>query len=272
MLTLAALVSASGVARAEGAEAKPEASLAPVEVVGKRSPDPAVMPAKFIYKIDRIAQKHGNETVRLDFKVVGKNGGRPARGTKIEIEFDDGSEEVLDVGLDAKGLVRLPPLSVERSEHAKLITNQPKGSMGVGLELDVLAKPATLSPAVLQKTDQTLRAMVTDFKGLLPWAFRWLIPDVSGVALCQPIGEPPGHWQWANGSSRLLYLYETDQFGDEDEAAEAGDKKAAKVEKPKSQCAILSARGLPEDARLQVPASAKLGPWINGLTGRKSRS
>lgn len=267
---LAALLSGlMGPALAQSESPKPEASLAPVEVVGKRSPDPAMMPAKFIYKIERIARKHSNDTVRLQFKVVGKGGGRPKPGTRLEIEFDDGSDEVLNVGLDAKGIVTLPPLSEERSEHAKLISNQPKGSIGVGLNLEVLVEPAALSPALLAKTDQTLRAMVGDFKALLPWAFRWLIPDVSGVGLCQPMNEPPGQWQWANGSSRLVYLYESTGFNDdEDEEPKAAPKQA----KPKAQCTVLSPRGLPPDARLQVPAGAQLGPWINGLTGSKSRS
>lgn len=236
-------------ASAAAASASPDLVLAPVAVQGKRAPDPAIMPAKFIYMIDRVARKHASELIRLDFRAHATKQKKPAPGTRMVVELDN--EEELPVGMAEDGTLSLPPLTPAQSETAKLIPNQPKGSMGLSLNLEVLPKVNSLTPEQLGRADAQLRNLVGDIKGLLPWAFRWMLPGVSGVALCQPAGETPAVWASAGGTHRITFLYESK------------DKKQS--------CAVLDPAGLPADARLVAGEAATLGPWINGLTGTKSR-
>ncbi|MBB2484095.1 hypothetical protein H5407_02535 [Mitsuaria sp. WAJ17] len=234
---------------ATAASAVPELVLAPVAVQGKRAPDPAIMPAKFIYLIDGVARKHASELIRLDFKAHASKQKLPAPGTRLVVELDN--EEELPVGMAEDGTLSLPPLTPAQSETAKLIPNQPKGSMGLRLSLEVIPKVGSLTPEQVGRADAQLRSLVGDIKGLLPWAFRWMLPGVSGVALCQPAGEVPAVWASSSGTRRITFLYESKDR--------------------KQSCAVLDPAGLPADARLQAPAGATLGPWINGLTGTKSR-
>ena len=234
---------------ASAASATPDLVLAPVAVQGKRAPDPAIIPAKFIYMIDGVARKHASELIRLDFKAHASKQKLPAPGTKLVVEL--ASEEELPVGMAEDGTLSLPPLTTEQAATAKLITNQPKGSMGLRLNLDVLPKVGSLTPEQVSRADAQLRNLVGDIKSLLPWAFRWMLPGVSGVALCQPAGEAPAVWASSRGTHRITFLYESK------------DKKQS--------CAVLDPAGLPADARLQASAEATVGPWINGLTGSKSR-
>ncbi len=234
---------------ASPASAAPDLVLAPVAVQGKRAPDPAIMPAKFIYLIDGVARKHASELIRLDFKAHASKQKLPAPGTRLVVELD--SEQELPVGMAEDGTLSLPPLTPAQAETAKLIPNQPKGSMGLRLSLEVVPKVASLTPEQVGRADVQLRNLVGDIKGLLPWAFRWMLPGVSGVALCQPAGEAPAVWVSSSGTHRITFLYETKDG--------------------KQSCAVLDPSGLPADARLQAAAGATLGPWINGLTGSKSR-
>jgi len=234
---------------APAASATPELVLAPVAVQGKRAPDPAIMPAKFIYMIDRVARKHASELIRLDFKAHASKQKLPAPGTRLVVELD--SEEELPVGMAEDGTLSLPPLTPAQSETAKLIPNQPKGSMGLRLSLEIVPKVATVTPEQVTRAEAQLRGLVGDIKGLLPWAFRWMLPGVSGVALCQPVGEAPAVWNSSRGTHRITFLYESQDR--------------------KQSCAVLDPAGLPADARLVAAEGARLGPWINGLTGTKSR-
>lgn len=246
----AAQAANAGVAQpATAAASAPDLVLAPVAVEGKRAPDPAIIPAKFIYLIDGVAKKYAGELIRLDFKAHAKGQKIPAPGTKLLVELEN--EDELPVGMAEDGTLSLPPLAPAQSEKAKLIPNQPKGSMGLRLNLEVVPKVDALTPEQVKRAEAQLRGLVGDLKGLLPWAFRWMIPGVSGVALCQPAGDAPGVWVSSQGAHRISFLYES---------------------KDKTQsCAVLDPAGLPADARLQASASATLGPWINGLTGSKSR-
>lgn len=234
---------------AVAASATPDVVLAPVAVQGKRAPDPSIIPARFIYLIDGVARKHASELIRLDFKAHASKQKLPAPGTKLVVEL--ANEEVLPVGMAEDGTLSLPPLTSEQSATAKLIPNQPKGSMGLRLNLEVVPKVGSLTPEQVGRAETQLRHLVGDIKGLLPWAFRWMLPGVSGVALCQPAGEAPAVWASSSGTHRIIFLYEST------------DKKQS--------CAVLDPAGLPADARLQASAEATLGPWINGLTGTKSR-
>lgn len=240
---------AQGTAAPAATTASPDAVLAPVAVQGKRAPDPAIIPARFIYLIDGVARKHASELIRLDFKAHAAKQKLPAPGTKLVVELAD--ERELPVGMAEDGTLTLPPLTPAEAETAKLIPNQPKGSMGLGLSLEVIPQVATITPAQVERAEAQLRNLVGDIKGLLPWAFRWMLPGVSGVALCQPQGEAPAYWTSSKGTHRITFLYENPQ--------------------KKQNCAVLDPTGLPADARLQASAEAALGPWMNGLTGTKSR-
>lgn len=240
---------ASASVPAVAASAAPDLVLAPVALQGKRAPDPAIMPAKFIYLIDGVARKHASELIRLDFKAHASKQKLPAPGTRLVVELDN--EDELPVGMAEDGTLSLPPLTPAQAETAKLIPNQPKGSMGLRLNLEVVPKVASLTPEQVGRADAQLRHLVGDIKGLLPWAFRWMLPGVSGVALCQPAGDAPAVWASSSGTHRITFLYETKDR--------------------KQSCAVLDPAGLPADARLQAAAGATLGPWINGLTGTKSR-
>ena len=231
------------------AASAPDAVLAPVSVAGKRAPDPAIIPAKFIYLIDGVARKYAGELIRLEFKAHAKGQKLPAPGTRLLVALEN--EEELPVGMADDGTLSLPPLTAAQSEKAKLIPNQPKGSMGLRMNLEVIPKVGTVTPDQVRRAEAQLRGLVGDIKGLLPWAFRWMLPGVSGVALCQSAGEAPGAWVSSQGMHRITFLYESQ------------DKKQS--------CAVLDPAGLPADARLQVPEGSTLGPWINGLTGTKSR-
>ncbi|MGM9513966.1 hypothetical protein ACS5PK_06915 [Roseateles sp. DB2] len=249
-MTMKALATESSAAPpAAAASATPELVLAPVAVQGKRAPDPAIIPARFIYMIDGVARKHASELIRLDFKAHASKQKLPAPGTKLVVEL--ANEEEMPVGMAEDGTLSLPPLAPEQSATAKLMTNQPKGSMGLRLNLEIVPKVGTVTPEQVGRAEAQLRGLVTDIKGLLPWAFRWMLPGVSGVALCQPAGEAPAVWTSSRGPHRITFLYESK------------DKKQS--------CAVLDPAGLPADARLQASAEATLGPWINGLTGTKSR-
>jgi hypothetical protein len=242
--------SALGAAPAAPASASaPDLVLAPVAVAGKRAPDPAIIPAKFIYLIDGLAKKYAGELIRLDFKAHAKGQKLPAPGTRLMVELEN--EDELPVGMAEDGTLSLPPLTAAQSEKAKLIPNQAKGSMGLRLNLEVIPKVATLTPEQVGRAEAQLRDLVGDIKGLLPLAFRWMLPGVSGVALCQPVGDAPAAWVSSQGRHRITFLYESK------------DKK--------QNCAVLDPAGLPADARLQAPEGATLGPWLNGLTGSKSR-
>lgn len=229
--------------------AAPDAVLAPVAVEGKRAPDPGIIPARFIYLIDGLARRHASELILLNFKAHALKQKTPAPGTRLVVEL--ANEDELPVGMAEDGTLSLPPLTPAQAETAKLIPNQPKGTMGLRLNLEVVPKVASITPAQVARAEAQLRALVGDVKGLLPWAFRWMLPGVSGVALCQPAGETPAYWSSSQGTHRILFLYETKDR--------------------KQSCAVLDPAGLPPDARLQASAAAELGPWLNGLTGSKSR-
>ncbi len=231
------------------AASAPDLVLAPVAVAGKRAPDPGIIPAKFIYLIDGLARKYAGELIRLDFKAHAKGQKLPAPGTRLLVELEN--EDELPVGMAEDGTLSLPPLTEAQSEKARLIPNQPKGSMGLRLNLEILPKVASLTPDQVGRAEAQLRGLVGDIKGLLPWAFRWMLPGVSGVALCQPVGDVPAAWVSSQGRHRITFLYESK------------DKKQS--------CAVLDPAGLPADARLQASEAATLGPWLNGLTGSKSR-
>ncbi len=247
----------AGAAGAEGtappaavtSPAAPDAVLAPVAVEGKRAPDPGIIPARFIYLIDGIARRHASELILLNFKAHALKQKTPAPGTRLVVEL--ANEDELPVGMAEDGTLSLPPLTPAQAETAKLIPNQPKGTMGLRLNLEVVPKVATITPAQVARAEAQLRALVGDVKDLLPWAFRWMLPGVSGVALCQPAGEAPAVWTSSQGTHRILFLYESKDR--------------------KQSCAVLDPAGLPPDARLQASAGAELGPWLNGLTGSKSR-
>lgn len=247
--TTAGAESAPLPAPAASQAAAPDAVLAPVAVEGKRAPDPGIIPARFIYLIDDLARRHASELILLNFKAHALKQKTPAPGTRLVVEL--ANEEELPVGMAEDGTLSLPPLTPAQAEKAKLIPNQPKGTMGLRLNLEVVPKVASITPAQVAKAEAQLRALVGDVKGLLPWAFRWMLPGVSGVALCQPIGEAPAYWSSSQGTHRILFLYETKDR--------------------KQSCAVLDPAGLPPEARLQASATATLGPWLNGLTGSKSR-
>jgi len=248
---------------ADDAVSERPTSLPQVDLSGKRQADPAVLPAKTIYFIQRAVDRYGDGLVEVQFLAYarGKKGPNgesekvarkdrvPPTGLKIDVDTED---DVLPVKLDAKGLLILPKISEAAAEKAKLLSNQPKGSLALTLDFKLNVDESSLTPELLQRTNKAMDRVMAEVKSLLPWGFRWILPEVSGLALCQANGEPPATWVSSAGSQRIVYLYEN-------------------MDKSKNCALLTGAQQLPPDAKLKVSGDAKLEPWMNGFTGRKSR-
>lgn len=189
-----------------------------------------------------LLQRHGEGLVRADFQLHARDKDKPLVNPRLSIETD---EQTLPIALDAEHRFALPVLPQEQARNADLATNQPKGTLGVRLQLELNTRPEQLDMATVRRIVLVAHRLRSE---LLPWYLRWAMPQVQGVRICS--AAPQWELEWREQGA-LLGLPLGPDAKDRDPEAKKGE--------PGRPCTTLTGQEQwPDGARLIAPAGTKL--------------
>lgn len=248
---LAALSGAAG-AQVTGAPAPAEttASAGSLEAVNvKGVKDPATLPVRFIYMLNRVVAEKAEGRWVARWRVTGPDRMSLVPGVRLWIEGKS-DEEITPVQVDGQGLVAWPAMPQAQADVSELVSNQRKGAMRLKGEFESTLPADGMSTTDFARSVDVLERAWKEVKGQIPWAFRWVIPSYNGVGICQPDRSAEAYWEGPQGRTALMYMHKT-------KGRWAG-----------MQCAVVrSGAKLPEGARLVAAPGTRLIPWLPGITG-----